>query len=72
MKKNRNGTFGNYIIIRTSPDGTNCAYYNWAADGFIEDRSNATGYHSKQDAEIAITVIKVEDPGYTFTVELDK
>ena len=71
MTTNRNRTFGNYIIIRTTPDGTT-QYYNWAADGFIEDRSNATGYHSKQDAEIAITVIKVEDPGYTFTVELDK
>jgi hypothetical protein len=68
--KNKNRTFGNYIIIRTAPDGT-LKYYNWAAGDFIAERSDATGYHTKGDAAYVMDQLNA-NPAYTWKIELDK
>lgn len=68
--KNSNRTYGNIIIIGTK-DNTK-SYYNWKQDKMIDDKENATGYHSKPAANGVIAQLKNQFPGYTWTTENDK
>lgn len=66
---NNNRRDGNNIIIGQK-DGK-ISYWNWHADGMIEEKANATGYHNKRAANYVIDQLSTEIPGYTWTTELD-
>lgn len=67
---NKNRSVGNHIIIAHKEGKT--SYWNWYEDGMIADRTNATGYDSKKNANYVIEQLEKEHPEYTFKTELDK
>lgn len=71
MTKNPNRRYGNNIIIATDKEGR-AKYWNWHQDCLIDDKTNATGYDSRADANSVIKSIGGKFPGNLWAVELDQ